>query len=181
MVRRVGLLGGESTGKSTLAGALGRELPACVVREGLRDFVDHHGRTPTRGEQATILAEQVTREDHVVSTCPHPWVVADPAPLMTAVYSLLYFDDPSLLSEGLRHAYGYDLIVWCAPDFPWRPDGRQRDGDDLRQRADELISTLVRDDLEPQGIPVLRATGDVAARVASVRRAWRPEAPEPAT
>ena len=43
-------MGAESTGKSTLAAALGVSLPAVVVPESLRRFVDEHGRVPTRTE-----------------------------------------------------------------------------------------------------------------------------------
>ena len=45
-LRRIGLIGGEGSGKTTLATALASALPACAVDEGLRAFVDREGRTP---------------------------------------------------------------------------------------------------------------------------------------
>ncbi len=49
--RRIGLVGGEGTGKTTLASALAVALPACVVDESLRAFVEREGRTPRADEQ----------------------------------------------------------------------------------------------------------------------------------
>ncbi len=171
--RRIGLVGGEGTGKTTLATALAGVLPARVVDESLRAFVAREGRTPRRDEQAALLVEQAAREDEAAVGCPHPWLVTDPAPLMTAVYSLLYFDDDSLLAAALQHAAGYDLVVWCRPDFPWAPDGLQRDGAGPRDAADAIIGRMVVEDLGPRGIRVLEARGDVDHRVAAVRRAWQ--------
>ncbi len=172
-LRRIGLIGGEGTGKTTLATALASALPACAVDEGLRAFVDREGRTPRRGEQHALLVDQAAREEEVAAGCPHAWLVADPAPLMTAVYSLLYFDDDSLVAPAVGHAAGYDLVVWCRPDFPWSPDGIQRDGAAARDEADVIIGRLVAEELGPRGIRVLEARGVVDDRVAAVRRAWQ--------
>lgn len=181
MVRRIGLLGGECTGKTALAEALALDLPACTVTEALRDFVDEHGRPPLPEEQALVFAQQVAREDAAALSCSRPALVTDPAPLMTAVYSLLYFDDPSLVAAGVDHARGYDLLVWCDDAITWTPDGEQRDGPERRAAADAIIADLVRAELVPRGMRVVRAEGDVPARVATVRRAWLPGAPEAAT
>jgi nicotinamide riboside kinase len=172
--RRIGLIGGECSGKTSLAAALATALPACGVAEVLREFVDREGRAPLRGEQSRILAEQQAREDAAARRCPQGWLVADPAPLMTAVYSRLYFADDSLTAPAAEHALGYQFVVWCAADLPWTPDGLHRDGREARDRANAIIADLVRDELEPRGIPVIRAHGSVEERVDLVRRAWQP-------
>ena len=172
--RRIGLVGGESTGKSTLALDLAEALDACVVDEELRDFVARHGRTPHRDEQAGILHAQVVREEEAAQICRRPVLVADPAPLMTAVYSLVYFDDPSLVVAAADHCERYALLVWCADDLPWVPDDGQRDGLSHRSQADAIISRLVAEELDPRGIRVLRVTGDRDSRVTAVRMAWLP-------
>lgn len=170
---RIGLIGGEGSGKTTLASALAAVLPACVVDESLRAFVDREGRTPRRDEQDALMTDQADREEATAAACPHRWLVADPAPLMTAVYSLLYFDDDALVAPAVRQAGGYGLVVWCRPDVPWAPDGRQRDGSGHRDAADAIIGRLVREELAPRGIRVVEAEGDVEHRVAAVRRAWQ--------
>jgi len=171
---RIGLIGGECTGKTSLAEALAARLPACRVDEVLREWTDREGRPPRPGEQAAILARQQAREDAAAEECGHPWLVADPAPLMTAVYSRLYFDDDSLMAPAADLATGYALLVWCADDLPWTADGAQRDGPDHRSRADAIIASAVPSLLEPRGIRVLRVRGPLEERVALVGRAWQP-------
>lgn len=178
---RLGLLGGECTGKSTLAQALAEDLGACVVPEYLRAFVETAQRTPTRAEQAAVMREQQGLEDSIAGACASGIVVADPAVLMTAIYSLAYFDDDSLVPGAIASASQYDLLVWCAPDLPWEPDGAQRDGPEYRLLEHRLIADLVSGHLEPAGIPVLLVEGSVEDRRAAVRRAWQPGPPQPPT
>jgi nicotinamide riboside kinase len=172
--RRIGLLGGECTGKSTLARALGLLLPACVVDERLRRFVDDHGRAPRRDEQWSLMAEQQRAEDDAASACQHEWLVADPAPLMTAVYSLAYFDDDSLLADGIELAAGYRQLLWCDTDLPWTPDGSQRDGPAARQRVHALLTGIVRDRLTPLGVDVRLVSGPLQTRLGRAGLAWQP-------
>lgn len=173
-VGRIGLLGGESTGKSTLSNALCRSLPACGVDEVLRTFVEEQGRTPTRAEQPGLLDRQRRAEDAVAAACDRGVLVADPAVLMTAVYSELYFDDPSLTAAAVDlTVQRYDLVVWCGTDLPWSTDAGQRDGEQFRAAADRLIARLVSESLRPRGMQVIRVTGPLADRVEAVTQAWQ--------
>ena len=179
--RRLGLLGGECTGKSTLAGQLAEALKGCLVEEYLREFVDAIGRPPTREEQVGILHSQQVREDEAAGECATGMVVADPAVLMTAVYSIAYFDDDSLVDDAVALASGYDLLVWCDTDLPWQADGAQRDGPDYRQREHEIIAAIVEDRLRPAGIDVVLVRGRQEERLAAAVRAWQPRPPRPPT
>ena len=172
-MKRIGLLGGESSGKSTLAAGLERALSACVVPEELRAFVEEHGRPPSRDEQVAVLRAQWEAEESAAATCAQGVLVADPATLMTAVYSEVYFDDASLTPQGVALADAYDLVVWCADDVPWRADGAQRDGEGHRAAAEQVIARIVATDLVPRGVRVIRVTGSVEERVAAVLQAWQ--------
>ena len=68
------------------------------------------------------------------------WVVADPLPLMTALYSIVYFSDDSLWEVSMQDARRYDLILWCQPDVPWTPEPGMRDGELHRLAAHEVIA-----------------------------------------
>lgn len=176
MTRRLGLLGGECTGKTTLARALAGDWGAQVVPERLRAFVEERGRTPRADEQAALMQAQQDAEDAAAAVAA--FVIADPAALMTAVYSLAYFGDASLLDRGCALAAGYDLLVWCGTGLPWEPDGLQRDGPRERARVDELVARVVRERLEPAGVAVLHVDGPTPDRVREVRRAWHRLVPE---
>lgn len=177
MTRRIGIVGGEGTGKSSLARALADTLPACLVEEALRAFVQREGRPPDQAEQPALLAAQQSAEDAAAAACPHGVVVTDPAPLMTAVYSLLYFADDSLVRPAVERCRDYDLLVWCAPDVPWAADPGQRDGPEHRAAADEILRRIVVDELRPRGVAALRVTGSLPDRLGAVRRAWQPVGP----
>lgn len=151
---RIGLIGGESTGKSTLAAQLHAELGGSLVTEAVRDFTERMGRAPARSEQAGLMAQQSQAARDALAP-----VICDPAPLQVAVYSLLYFDDDSLLAEGLADAEQFDVILWCRPDLPWTAEPGIRDGDPFRIRADMIISERVAGPLAARGVPIIEVAG----------------------
>ncbi len=168
MATVIELLGGECTGKSALAGALASSLDARVVPEHLREFVDRHSRTPTQDEQASIFRTQreaMTKAIEVAA--PGDVVVGDPAALMTAAYSIQYFDDDSLLPVALEATSGTDLLVWCQPDFPWAADGLHRDGPDARERTHRIIEQRIVPVLAKARLVVV--DGPLAKRLETVR------------
>ena len=166
-------MGGECSGKSTLAQHLGRAVSACVVTERLRDFVDISGRNPEQHEQFALMLEQQAAEDNAAATCRSGIVIGDSAPLMIAVYSVAYFDDPTLIEPAVALARGYDLILWCDIDLPWEADGIQRDGPEVRRREHDIIDAIVRRHLAPAGVPVELVSGAVDVRAAAAGRAWQ--------
>ena len=159
----VALVGGECTGKSTLAHALSDSLPASIVPEALRAFTEEHGRVPRQDEQIEIVMAQQEAEANIIAETALGWVVCDPATLMTAVYSQIYFNDDSLEEAAIVHAeLTYDAIIWCDRELPWTPDSGQRDGAEWRDRAHEaLAQTLPRID-----VPVFVALGSESDRLA---------------
>ena len=172
-VRRIGLIGGECSGKSTLAEDLGQSLPACVVGEHLRVFVEQSHRNPLAHEQRAIMTTQHIAEDAAATGCPFGTVITDSAPLMIAVYSQFYFGDSSLLNDAVAWSRNYDLVLWCDIDMPWHPDGIQRDGPQVRAAEHELIANIVRTHLQPAGVPVQLVSGSRHARAVAAARAWR--------
>lgn len=187
----VGLLGGECTGKTTLARDLVAELaderPVVSTPEALRDFVRGHDRPPRRGEQASIMAAQIANERAAMATVVavsgrpavarastddpasgepagiriHPIVVCDPCALMTAIYSLAYFADSQLLTPALVHQRNYNLVLSCGTDLPWTPDEGQRDGPDRRAQVADLLAAVVR----VEQLPVVAVAGDRPTRL----------------
>ena len=163
----VSLIGGECSGKSTLAAALAARLDGILVVEQLRLFVDEHGRPPLQGEQAEILAGQAAAELAAAQTAAadgKSWVIGDPAALMTAIYSIAYFNDRELLPQAVAHQSSYERTVWCDIDLPWQADGEQRDGPHERERVHRVIADVV----SSEGLEVLAVHGPVEERVERV-------------
>jgi len=161
----IGLLGGECTGKSTLARDLALALDAELVPEALRAFVDRTGRVPRADEQAAIAAAQCALEAAAIEAAIERgarWVVCDPCVLMTAVYSVAYFCDDSLLAPALIHQRQYAVTLWCDVDLPWRDDG-QRDGPPYRDRVDQLLAAIIG----THGLQVTKVSGSEPVRLAT--------------
>jgi nicotinamide riboside kinase len=171
---KLGLVGGECSGKTTLGQALAADLDGVHVPEALRDFVELHGRAPAQAEQAAVMSQQESAELLALQAAVRDGkgaVICDPAALMTAIYSVAYYDDYSLLPAGLAHAQSYDMLIWCDTAFPWQPDGAQRDGPEHRDRVDAIIGDV----LASSELAVIRAAGLVPQRVATVLSALRRE------
>lgn len=164
-LRRIAILGAESTGKSTLADALARRHGTLWVPEYLREFVDVQGRVPFEDDQPGIARTQLAREDAVAALPAARGVLfCDTTPLMTAVYSRIYWGrvPPGLLA--LEAAHDYALTVVAAPDLPWVPDGLMRDSDAVRQRVHaQLLAVLAE-----RGIPYVLVEGELEERVRKV-------------
>ncbi|HWH83524.1 MAG TPA: AAA family ATPase, partial [Burkholderiaceae bacterium] len=169
----IALLGAESTGKTTLArelaGALGGAAARVVaVPEYLREFCDTRGRTPRRDEQRAIAAEQTRRIDAAGRDAAI--VIADTTALMIAVYSDQVFGDTGLYADAQAdHARGCDLTLLTALDLPWRPDGLQRDGPQVR----EPVDAKVRAALARAGVGYSVLHGHGAARTQAALAAVR--------
>ena len=137
----IAVLGAESSGKTDLARALAGRLAqqgiaATLVPEYLREWCDREGRVPRPDEQAAIAAEQTRR---IAGASRDGVVIADTTAVMTAVYSDMLFDDPSLYADALAAQRGYSATLLTALDLPWVADGLQRDGPHVREPVDALV------------------------------------------
>ncbi len=124
-VPRIALLGGESSGKSTLAAALAQATGGALVPEFGREWWEARGGQLGRDDLLHIARTQVAREDEAARTLPSV-VVGDTSPLTTLGYSLWLFGraDPELVALAKRR---YDAVFLCQGDFPFMQDGTRRD------------------------------------------------------
>ena len=164
----VSVVGGESTGKSSLAAARGEVLPAVVVTEYLRTWVDQRdGRVPLPSEQSEVMIGHQDSEVlalHRAAQSGFSWVVSDSGPLMTAVYSLQYYDDPSLLPAAVEWTRRSTVVLLCQDDFPWQPDP-QRDGPPARTTSQRILAEVFADHPD---LPMLVVAGSLNDRIADV-------------
>lgn len=165
---RIAILGAESTGKSTLAAGLARRYGTVWVPEYLREFVDTMGRVPHEDDQPGIARTQRAREDALARTLDARGLLfCDTTPLMTAVYSRVYWGRVPDDVVALEAAHDYALTVVAAPDLPWVPDGLQRESEAVREKVHaQLLAVLAM-----RGIAYILVDGEVEARVGQVASA----------
>jgi NadR type nicotinamide-nucleotide adenylyltransferase len=164
-VRRIAILGAESTGKSTLAPRLAARYGTLWVPEYLREFVETRNRVPLETEQADIARTQRAREE-LRSASPEArrFLFCDTTPLMTAVYSRIYWGrvPPDLLAMEAAHDYALTLVTGL--DLPWVADGLQRESEEVRRRVHECLLAVLRE----RAIPYILLEGDLPQRMRQV-------------
>jgi nicotinamide riboside kinase len=163
-VRRIAILGAESTGKTSLVHAVAQQLRGQgarvqVIEEVLRRWCQHHGRTPHAHEQADIVQAQIALVDAAASC---DYLLCDTTPLMTAIYSDVLFSDVTLYPVAVQQQRRYTVNLLAQPDLPWQPDGLQRDGVVAQKRVDQRL----REVLQTFAIPSVAVNGVGAQRLA---------------
>lgn len=170
------VLGGESSGKTTLSIALhhvlthSHGLRVLLVPEYLRGWCSTQQRAPRAHEQAAIANEQSRRIKEARSTPGTHLVIADTSALTIATYSALYFADQGLLPNALNAQSAFDITLLMGLDLPWQPDGLLRDGSAYRSEAD----TLLRREMQGRGIPFQTVYGSGEQRLQNTLRALTP-------
>jgi NadR type nicotinamide-nucleotide adenylyltransferase len=169
-VKRIAILGAESSGKSTLAAALAEHFGTVWVPEYLREFVEQRERVPEESDQYPIARTQMEREDSAAAQATR-FLFCDTTPLMTALYSRWYWGrvDAQLALLERRHDYAFTLVT--APDSPWEPDGLQRESEEVRQTIHEQVIQM----LHERDIPYLLLGGDLQQRVLQAARLIDPD------
>lgn len=166
-VRRIVVLGAESTGTTTLANALADQLDCEWVPEYGREWsrIRPGGLvTPWRSEEFDHIARcQAAEEDGAARRAHTPWLVCDTDALATAIWHERYVAQASAGVEELAAARRPFLYVLTADDIPFVQDGL-RDGEHLR----DWMTDRFREVLAQQRAPVVEVGGSVQARVMSV-------------
>jgi NadR type nicotinamide-nucleotide adenylyltransferase len=159
-IARIAILGAESTGKSTLCAALAARHGTTWVPEYLREFVDIHGRVPREDDQVGIARIQLERERLLL---PHAnrFLFCDTAPLMTAVYSRIYWGRVPEDLLALEAGHDYALTFVAGIDVPWVPDGLQRESEAVRERVHAQLLAV----LDARAVPYTLLEGDLAQRM----------------
>ena len=170
----VAVLGAECTGKSSLVTALqthwqARGAIVRVIPEVLRQWCDQQGRTPLAQEQRAIAQAQAGL---VEQAGDGDFLIADTSPLMTAIYSDVLFQDPSLYPFALKHQRIYHHTLVTGLDLPWQADGIQRDGAVMRERIDARL----RDVLQREGVGFSMVYGQGKQRLAGALAVLEPGA-----
>lgn len=167
-VKRIALMGGESSGKTSLAIALAEHLGTAWVPEYGRQRWEELRETLDVAELVAVAHRQVALEEEAEAEAARAgkaWVVCDTTPLTTLQYCL--YDHGSAPPE--LHALAarpYDLTVVCSPDFGFVQDGCRRDD---HFRAEQHAWTLAQ--LRQRGVPFVVVSGSVRERVQQVRQA----------
>lgn len=162
-VETVCLIGGESTGKSTLAERLAQEHETVFVSEFGRTLWEQRGGKLRREDFLTIAATQIANEE-AARLQARRFLFADTSPLTTLFYCDEAYSEADEQLVRLSHR-AYDHWFLCAPDFEFVQDGTRRDAQFARRQHQWYLEVLAQ-----RRIPFSLLTGSVAARVQQANR-----------
>lgn len=156
----IAILGGESSGKTTLAEALAERLEETYIPEYGRQFYDEakgvlHYEDMLRIAEQQVLMEQAAR--------PRNYLITDTTPLTTAFYSQQLFNniDPKLQHLSERQ---YTFTVLLGNDIPFIQDGTRKDIA-FRDKGYDFYNQNLISQQNYRKTKLIRTTGSVQSRV----------------
>ncbi len=134
---KVGIIGPESTGKSSLARYLSRRYKGTYVPEYAREYVEEKGSTDVSYDELCGIARKQIEEMKEVQRDKGPStkvIFFDTELIVTKVwFDYAFHRVPEWLDEAVK-AYPMDVYLLTKPDIPWVPDPARSNGtDEIRQ------------------------------------------------
>lgn len=173
-IKKIVIIGPESTGKSTLCKQLAAHFNTLWCPEYAREYLLKNGMNYSFDDLLTIAKGQLALEEEFVSQVmgrgsdPGPMLFIDTDMYVMKVWCEFVF--------GKCHKYileqiairKYDLYLLCAPDLPWVKD-ELREYPDLESR--ERLYKMYKDLLVNQDTPWVEIRGTESDRFQSALQA----------
>lgn len=131
--KKVVITGPESTGKTTLAERLAKELKALLIPEYARSYVEALDRPYSFEDVEQIARYQIAEEHRISSQMKEGILILDTWLDVTKVwFELVYSVVPEWLDASWAETQ-IDLFLVCSPDLPWIPDPVRENGGEMRR------------------------------------------------
>lgn len=131
----IGVIGPESSGKSTLARYLARRYNSTYVPEYARTFVERKGTTDISWDELCEIARHQIQELESINiqrptTNDQRLLIFDTELIVTKVwFDYAFHRIPDWLDEAILR-YPMDVYLLTYPDLPWIPDPARSNGSD---------------------------------------------------
>ena len=162
MVKKVAIIGPESTGKSTLSEHLAQHYNTLWVPEYAREYLTENGMNYTYDSLLTIAKGQIELEEKALSQATKPLVFIDTDMNVMKVWAEFVFGKCHQFILDQIAARKYDLYLLCNIDLPWAPDP-------LREYPDpgprQQLFRIYQDILINQSTPWSIISGDAEQRL----------------
>ena len=124
---KVGIIGPESTGKSSLALYLSKRYKGIYIPEYARTYVEQKGTTEVTYDELCEIAKHQIEE---IKSLSGEIVFFDTELIITKVWFDYAFGRvPEWLEEAIIR-YPMDIYLLTYPDLPWVPDPARSNGSD---------------------------------------------------
>jgi len=121
-IKKIAIVGPESTGKSTVTQQLARHYHALWVPEYARYYCAALTTPCDLQDEVNMFHGQCALEDSILAIAEGPLVFCDTTFLTVKIWSdEMFGETPSVVLEALPH-YQYDLYLLMDIDLPWQED-----------------------------------------------------------
>lgn len=163
-VRRVCIVGAESTGKTTLAMKLAERFKTEWVPEYGREYCvekwkNGYTDTWTADEFVVIAKEQARREDEAARRANRV-LFCDTDPFATSIWNERYLHEPNREVQTIAAKRKYDLYLLTGDEIPFEQDGL-RDGEHIRH----WMHKRFEEELTATGRPWVLVSGSLDERL----------------
>jgi HTH-type transcriptional repressor of NAD biosynthesis genes len=133
-VKRVVVIGSESSGTTTLARALAEHYRTVWVPECGRTYSQGRQpcRQPWRSDEFTFIAIEQARMEDALAALANRVLICDTDPFATAIWHERYMGQPSDAVREIAKSRRYDLYIVTDANIPFVQDDI-RDSEPLRQ------------------------------------------------
>ncbi len=168
---KIGIIGPESTAKSTLSQQLAKHFGGVYIPEYARTYIENLSHPYTYQDVENIAQHQIQQLNtskllNIQNSKPSNLFFYDTELIITKVWFLHKYNRcPDFLLEALKQN-PIDFYLICAPDLPFIPDPL-RENPDLR---DYLFDWYIRE-IQTQNKPYAIVSGFNEARIKSASNA----------
>ncbi len=161
-MKKIVILGPESTGKSTLAAGLAAHYKTVWCPEAARDHLLENGRDYTFADLLLIAQKQLELEDKKRTEACNGIYIIDTDMYVMKVWCEVVFDDCHtwILKQIVQRRY--DLYLLCNTDLPWVQDGLREYPDEAMRRR---LFKMYQDLLIESGVPWAVVSGEQEQRL----------------
>lgn len=167
MLKKIVILGPESTGKSTLCQQLALHYRTAWCPEYAREYLNRHGTSYTYDDLLTIARGQLELEDRYTAMMPDSGSTPVPLFIDTDMYVMKTWSEyvfgkchRFILDQVVERKY--DLYLLCQTDIPWTKDElREYPDPGIRRR----LFSIYKDLLLNQPVPWQEIHGDFNERL----------------
>ncbi len=166
-IKKIVVIGPESTGKSTLSEALAKELGTVWVPEYARSYLENLGHSYEEPDLLTIAEGQLQSEDSLLLQA-NKILICDTDLQVIKVWSEAKYGrcHPQVMQQIAERKY--DLYILTDIDMPWQPDPlREHPAPEERK----YFFNIYHDIVSNSNIPWVLVTGNEEERLVTATKA----------